>query len=171
LPASQTAFKRSIEWASKDDNTNLANHLNDNLDHMFVHLDNCRGKNLLPRNSALRCRYFTEGSPFLRLAPLKMEQLNFEPFVGLFHDVISPEEQDDLINLSTSRLEHRKVDSSSVEAEVPVNASDHVARIHQRIEDMTGLNLGESNPITVSNFGIGGQDFIHLDCEQPKVSL
>ncbi|XP_016926427.4 prolyl 4-hydroxylase subunit alpha-2 [Drosophila suzukii] len=168
LPASQAAFKKSMEWASRDDNTNLANHLNDNLDHMFVHLDNCRGKNLLPRNSALRCRYFTEGSPFLRLAPLKMEQLNFEPFVGLFHDVISPEEQDDLINLSTSRLEHRKVDSSSVEAEVPVNASDHVARIHQRIEDMTGLYLGESKPLTVSNFGIGGQDFIHLDCEQPK---
>jgi len=171
LPASQAAFKNSIEWASKDDNTNLANHLNDNLDHMFVHLDNCRGKNLLPRNSALRCRYFTEGSQFLRLAPLKMEQLNFEPFVGLFHDFISPEEQEDLINHSKSRLEHRNVDSSSVEAEVPVNASDHAARIHQRIEDMTGLNLGESKPLTVSNFGIGGQDFIHLDCEQPKVIL
>ncbi|XP_037732506.1 prolyl 4-hydroxylase subunit alpha-2 [Drosophila subpulchrella] len=168
LPASQAAFRKSIEWASKDDNTNLANHLNDNLEHMFVHLDNCRGKNLLPRNSTLRCRYFTEGSPYLRLAPLKMEQLNYEPFVGLFYDVISPEEQDDLINLSTSRLEHRKVDSSSVEAEVPVNASDHVARIHQRIEDMSGLYLAESEPLTVSNFGIGGQDFIHLDCEQPK---
>lgn len=51
------------------------------------------------------------------------------------------------------------------------NASDHVRRIHQRIEDITGFDLEESEPLTVSNYGIGGQDFIHLDCEQPKVSL
>ncbi|XP_016949690.1 prolyl 4-hydroxylase subunit alpha-2 [Drosophila biarmipes] len=168
LPASQDAFKKSIEWASKDDSTSLAKHLNDNLHHMFVHMDNCRGKNLIPRTSTLRCRYFTEGSPFLHLAPFKLEQLNFEPFVGLFHDVIALKEQQDLINLSKSRLEHRQADSSSVEAEVPMNASAHVARIHQRIEDMTGLDLAASKPLLVSNFGIGGQDFIHWDCKQPN---
>ncbi|XP_070073405.1 prolyl 4-hydroxylase subunit alpha-1 isoform X2 [Drosophila takahashii] len=168
LPASQAAFKKSIEWASKDDNSDLASHLKDNLAHMLVHLDNCRGKNPTPKNSALRCRYFTEGSLFLRLAPLKLEQLNVEPFIGLFHDVISTAEQEDLINLTKSRLEHKQVDLSSVEAEVAVNASDHVVRIHQRIEDMTGLNLAASEPLTVSNSGIGGQDFIHLDCKQPE---
>lgn len=171
LPASQAAFRDSIGWASKEDNTDLAKHLKDKLAHMFVHVDNCRGKNLLPSKSYLRCRYLRDGSPFLRMAPVKLEQLNIEPFVGLFHDAISPAEQKDLLHLTDSRLEHRKKDSSSVEAKVDTNASDHVRRIHQRIEDITGFDLEESEPLTVSNYGIGGQDFIHLDCEQPKVSL
>ncbi|XP_017083038.2 prolyl 4-hydroxylase subunit alpha-2 [Drosophila eugracilis] len=168
LPASQAALKKSVDWASKNDNTYLANHLVDNLSHMFVHLDNCRGKNLLPRKSSLRCRYFTEGSPFLGLAPLKLEQLNFEPFIGLFHNVISPAEQKDLLTITKSSLETRKLDRSSVEAEVQANATSNVERLHRRLEDMTGLNLEESEPLTVSNFGIGGQHFIHLDCKQPK---
>ncbi|XP_052858383.1 prolyl 4-hydroxylase subunit alpha-2 isoform X2 [Drosophila gunungcola] len=168
LPASQTALRKSIEWASKDDSTSLAKHLVDNLAHMLVHVDNCRGKNPLPRNSSLRCRYFSEGSPFLRLAPMKLEQLNLEPFIGLYHEVVSREEQQDLMYLTRSRLEHRQVDRSSAEAEVAANASDHVKRLHRRIEDMTGLDLKDSEPLTVFNYGIGGQQFIHMDCEQPK---
>ncbi|XP_017055756.1 prolyl 4-hydroxylase subunit alpha-2 isoform X2 [Drosophila ficusphila] len=163
LPASQDALKKSIEWASKDDNTSLADHLVDNLRHIFVHLDNCRGKNLLPKNSSLRCQYFTEGSPFLRLAPLKLEQLNLEPFIGLYHDVVSLEEQEDLIALTRSRFEQKQED-----AELDANASSHVKILHQRIEDMTGLELENSEPLTVSNFGIGGQQYIHFDCQQPK---
>ncbi|XP_033166680.1 prolyl 4-hydroxylase subunit alpha-1 [Drosophila mauritiana] len=168
FPASQAAFRKSIEWASKDDNTELAKHLKDNLAHMFVHVDNCRGKNLLPSKSSLRCRYFRGGSPFLRLAPVKLEQLNFEPFVGLFHDAISPAEQEDLLHLTDSRLEHTRKESSSVEAKVDTNASDHVRRMHQRIEDITGFEMEESEPLTVFNYGIGGQELIHLDCEQPE---
>ncbi|XP_032578168.1 prolyl 4-hydroxylase subunit alpha-1 [Drosophila sechellia] len=168
LPASQAAFRKSIEWASKDDNTELAKHLKDKLAHIFVHVDNCRGKNLLPNKSSLRCRYFRGGSPFLRLAPVKLEQLNFEPFVGLVHDAISQAEQEDLLHLTDSRLEHTRKESSSVEAKVDTNASDHVRRIHQRIEDITGFDMEESEPLIVSNYGIGGQELIHLDCEQPK---
>ncbi|EDW53289.1 GM12749 [Drosophila sechellia] len=170
LPASQAAFRKSIEWASKDDNTELAKHLKDKLAHIFVHVDNCRGKNLLPNKSSLRCRYFRGGSPFLRLAPVKLEQLNFEPFVGLVHDAISQAEQEDLLHLTDSRLEHTRKESSSVEAKVDTNASDHVRRIHQRIEDITGFDMEESEPLIVSNYGIGGQELIHLDCEQPKLS-
>lgn len=134
-----------------------------------MHVDNCRGRNLLPAKSFLRCRYFTEGSPFLRLAPFKFEQLNLEPFIGLYHDVISPTEQENLINLTRSRLKDRGTQDNFVEAAVETNAFGHVERLHRRIEDMTGLELGGSEPLMVSNFGIGGQHFIHLDCQQPKV--
>ncbi|EDV53286.2 prolyl 4-hydroxylase subunit alpha-2 isoform X1 [Drosophila erecta] len=168
LPASQAAFKESIGWASDGDNTDLAKHFIDNLAHKSVHVDNCRGKNLPPSKSSLRCRYFREGSPFLRLAALKLEQLNIEPFVGLFHDAILQAEQEDLLRLTESRLEHKKIESSRVEAKVDTNASDHVRRIHQRIEDITGFDLEGSEPLTVSNHGIGGQEAIHLDCGQPK---
>ncbi|XP_016987426.1 prolyl 4-hydroxylase subunit alpha-2 [Drosophila rhopaloa] len=168
LPASQAALKLSVACASKDDNTKLANHLIDNLAHMLVHVDNCRGKNPLSRNSSLRCSYFTESDPFLRLAPLKLEQLNHEPFIALYHDVVLKEEQEDLLYHTRSRLEQRQVDPAGVEAEVEANASDHVRRLHRRIEDMTGFDLEDSKPLTVFNYGIGGQQFIHLDCEQPK---
>ncbi|XP_043653026.1 prolyl 4-hydroxylase subunit alpha-1 isoform X2 [Drosophila teissieri] len=168
LPASRAAFKESIGWASKDDDSDLAKHWVNTIAHRLVHVDNCRGKNLPPSKSSLRCRYFREGSPFLRLAAVKLEQLNIEPFVGLFHDAISPAEQEDLLRLTKSRLEHRKADSSSVEGKVDTNASDHVRRIHQRIEDITGFDLEGSEPLKVSNYGIGGQESIHLDCEQPK---
>ncbi|XP_039232139.1 prolyl 4-hydroxylase subunit alpha-1 isoform X2 [Drosophila yakuba] len=168
LPASRAAFKKSMGWASMDDNTDLAKHLVNTIAERLVHVDNCRGKNLPPSKSFLRCRYFREGSPFLRWAALKLEQLNIEPFVGLFHDAISPAEQEDLLRLTETRLEHRKKDSYSVEANVDTNGSDHVRRIHQRIEDITGFDLEDSEPLTVSNYGIGGQESIHLDCEQPK---
>ncbi|XP_039494164.1 prolyl 4-hydroxylase subunit alpha-1 isoform X2 [Drosophila santomea] len=168
LPASRAAFKESIGWASVDDNTDLAKHLVNTIAHRLVHVDNCRGKNLPPSKSFLRCRYFREGSPFLRLAALKLEQLNIEPFIGLFHDAISPAEQEDLLRLTETRLEQKKKDSYSLEANVDTNASDYVRRIHQRIEDITGLDLEDSEPLTVSNFGIGGQESIHLDCEQPN---
>ncbi|KAH8382549.1 hypothetical protein KR009_004072 [Drosophila setifemur] len=163
LPASQNAFKKSVELSAKDEDNWLASHLTENLDHMFVHLENCRGKNPIPRKSHLRCRYFTEGSPFLQLAPFKLEQLNLEPFIGIFHDVITTKEQKDLINLSKSRLKLRQVEHSLKKAEVVANVP-----LNQRIEDISGLNLEESQSLTISHYGIGGQHFIHLDCEQPN---
>lgn len=133
---------------------------------MFIHLETCRGRNTVPKKSYLRCRYFTEGTPFLQLAPLKLEQLNLEPFVGIFHDVISIDEQKALINLTSDRLRLQNPHRAVMEAEVEMNASKHVERIHQRIEDMTGLDLAESPPLTILNYGIGGQHPMHLDCEQ-----
>ncbi|KAH8268312.1 hypothetical protein KR026_004711 [Drosophila bipectinata] len=166
LPESYVAFKKSLELASKHDNTWSAYHLLNNLAHMFIHLETCRGRNTTPNKSNLRCRYFTEGSPFLRLAPLKLEQLNVEPFIGIFHDVISKDEQEALINHTRNRLKQLNAHRAVMEAKVELNASKHVERIHQRIGDMTGLDLEESAPLSVQNYGIGGQHTIHLDCEQ-----
>ncbi|KAH8292333.1 hypothetical protein KR054_008514, partial [Drosophila jambulina] len=164
----QAAFKKSLEWASKEDDTWLARHLLENLAYNAVNVENCRGKNILPVKSFLRCRYLTDGSPFLRLAPFKLEQLSHEPFVGLYHDVISSEEQENLISLTQSRLADSGTYLNFVKAVVESSSSGHVERLHQRIEDMTGLELGESEPLMVSNFGIAGQHFIHLDCQEPK---
>ncbi|XP_017016808.1 prolyl 4-hydroxylase subunit alpha-1 isoform X2 [Drosophila kikkawai] len=168
LNGSQSAFKKLLEWASKEDDTWLVNHLLDNLRYIAVNVDNCRGKNIVPVKSVLRCRYLTEGSPFLRLAPFKLEQLSLEPFVGLYHDVISSAEREDLINLTQSRLENRGTHLNFVEAAVENNASGYVESLHRRIEDMTGLELGESEPLMVYNFGTLGQHFIHLDCQTPE---
>ncbi|XP_032312243.1 prolyl 4-hydroxylase subunit alpha-1 isoform X2 [Drosophila ananassae] len=163
---SHAAFKKSLELTAEDDHVWSVNHLANNLGHMFIHLETCRGRNTVPKKFYLRCRYFTEGDPFLQLAPLKLEQLNLDPFIGIFHDVISIGEQKNLINLTRNRLRLQNPQRAVMEAEVELNASKEVERIHRRIEDMTGLNLEESPPLTILNYGIGGQHPIHLDCEQ-----
>lgn len=48
-------------------------------------------------NKRLSCRYKTD-MPFLKLSPLKMEELNLEPLVALFHDVISDADIEFLID-------------------------------------------------------------------------
>lgn len=37
----------------------------------------------------LRCRYVTNRSAFLRIAPLKLEEANLQPYIVLYHDVMS----------------------------------------------------------------------------------
>lgn len=36
----------------------------------------------------LKCRYVTKNSPFLMIAPIKMEELSSDPYLVIFHDVI-----------------------------------------------------------------------------------
>lgn len=38
---------------------------------------------------SLKCRYLTETHPFLKLAPLKLEQLYLDPDVALLYDVMT----------------------------------------------------------------------------------
>lgn len=36
----------------------------------------------------LKCRYVTNKSPFLKIAPLKLEEANMKPYIVLYHDVL-----------------------------------------------------------------------------------
>lgn len=36
----------------------------------------------------LYCRYESKNSPFLRIAPLKLEILSFKPYIAIYHEVI-----------------------------------------------------------------------------------
>lgn len=38
--------------------------------------------------SKIHCRYTTNGIPFLRIGPLKMEECSQAPYIVLFHDVL-----------------------------------------------------------------------------------
>lgn len=42
--------------------------------------------------SRLRCRYVTNKSDFLKMAPFKLEQLNLDPIILLYHDVLGDSE-------------------------------------------------------------------------------
>lgn len=38
--------------------------------------------------SKLKCRYVTNKSPFLKIAPLKLEEASLSPYIVVYHDVI-----------------------------------------------------------------------------------
>lgn len=40
----------------------------------------------------LKCRYVTEISPFLTIAPLKLEEASLKPYIVVYHDVIYDDE-------------------------------------------------------------------------------
>ena len=40
------------------------------------------------RDSKLVCRYQHHSNPYLRLAPFKLEEINDEPFIVVFHEII-----------------------------------------------------------------------------------
>lgn len=46
----------------------------------------CRG--LFPKKSNLVCRYNSSTNAFLKLAPLKMEEISRDPYIVMFHEVI-----------------------------------------------------------------------------------
>lgn len=39
----------------------------------------------------LKCRYITENSPFLKIAPLKLEEASLKPYIVVYHDVYDKE--------------------------------------------------------------------------------
>ncbi|XP_041447574.1 prolyl 4-hydroxylase subunit alpha-2 [Drosophila obscura] len=173
LHGSHAAFTKAVELASEGEDVAIARHLADNLGHQFVHQRNCQGRSGLPVQSSLRCHYAAEGSAFLRLAPLRMEQLSLDPLVAIYHEVVSAAEQQDLMHLSRAQLKrHRGERYDNVRtfasAEVAENATPTVQRLHRRLEDITGLDLAASEPLRVLNYGIGGQYYIHEDCVQPQ---
>lgn len=56
----------------------------------------CRGEvSPSPKELApLRCRYQSHNSKFLKIAPLKLEEISLSPFIVLYHDVIYDKEID-----------------------------------------------------------------------------
>ncbi|KAI8119596.1 Prolyl 4-hydroxylase subunit alpha-2 [Lucilia cuprina] len=120
----------------------------------------------------LRCRYMTETNPFLRLAPIKLEEMNHDPLLVVFHDVISDQEIAIVKNLTT-RIRRAKIFSGNKSTVSEVRTSQFtfikvhkhpvLSVIDRRIEDMTNLNMKYSEDHQVANYGIGGHYGPHRD--------
>ncbi|XP_030371061.1 prolyl 4-hydroxylase subunit alpha-2-like [Scaptodrosophila lebanonensis] len=131
----------------------------------------CRGK--FPAHPKLYCKYNKTTTPFLRLAPLKMEVLSLDPYMTLYHDVISLREATEIKELATPILRPTTVDrnGSNVVSKVRTAkgvwfADDYkevIQRINERIADMTGFNLTNSEKIQVISYGVGGHYGVHGD--------
>ncbi|CRK98253.1 CLUMA_CG011615, isoform A [Clunio marinus] len=123
--------------------------------------------------SKLHCRYDTK-TPFLKLAPLKLEEANLDPFIAIYHDVMSDNEVDLFILNSRPTLSRASVfekDASAKVADIRVaklswqhdNNDKVFKRLTERVGDMSGLNMKTSEAWQTQNYGIGGHYEAHYD--------
>lgn len=125
----------------------------------------CRG--LFPKKSNLVCRYNSSTNAFLKLAPLKMEEISRDPYIVMFHEVISDKDIEEMKgeitemeNGWTSLGDPKEIVSRVYWIR---KESSFSKRINQRISDMTGFKLEEFPAIQLANFGVGGYFKPHYD--------
>lgn len=137
----------------------------------------CRGEaeRSVAETSKLKCRYVTNKSPFLKIAPLKLEEANLKPYIVIYHDVISEAEMELVKRLAKPRFRRATVQNYKTgELEVAnyrISKSawlkDHehpyIKAIGERVEDMTGLTMSTAEELQVVNYGIGGHYEPHFD--------
>lgn len=133
----------------------------------------CRGGFSTP--TRLHCVYNHTNSPFLRLAPLKTEIIALDPYMVLFHDVISPSEISQLQTMAKSQLKRATVVNNetgqssrtkfrtSKVAWFPDITNELTRRLNRRIVDMTRFDLLGSEMLQVMNYGLGGHYDKHFD--------
>lgn len=54
--------------------------------------------------SKLSCKYVTNNSPFLKIAPLKLEEAHLKPYIVIYHDVIYDNEIDLIKTMAKPRV-------------------------------------------------------------------
>ncbi|XP_037954286.1 prolyl 4-hydroxylase subunit alpha-1-like isoform X1 [Teleopsis dalmanni] len=134
----------------------------------------CRGEydDKMPQ---MYCTFNTTTTPFLRIAPLKMEIVQLDPYMVIYHDVISDKEIAILKHMAIPQLKRATVYSENSSKSVVVDrrtsqfawfydkTNDVTIRLNERITDMTGFNLVGSEMLQVMNYGLGGHYDTHYD--------
>ncbi|XP_058127570.1 prolyl 4-hydroxylase subunit alpha-1-like isoform X2 [Anopheles coustani] len=137
----------------------------------------CRGEQQPPieLRSRLVCRYTSNQSAFLRLAPLKLEEVYLRPYIVIYHEVMSDGEIERIKHYARPRFRRATVQNYKTgELEFAnyrisksawlKDAEDEMIRtISQRVEDMTGLTMETAEELQVVNYGIGGHYEPHFD--------
>lgn len=143
----------------------------------------CRGE-LKPKPSEIRelkCRYVTNNVPFLRIGPLKMEEVFKDPMIVVYHDAMYDSEIEFIKRMARPRFKRSTVRNSATgELETASNclsksawirSEEHpiIRSVVQRTADMTGLDMTSAEGLKVLNYGIGGYYSPHYDF--PQVSF
>lgn len=130
----------------------------------------CRGE-LKPDDeflSKLYCSYVDNNVPFLKIAPLKLELISYDPYIVVYHQVAFDSEIDVLKRMAKPRFRRATVQNHKTgELEVAayrisksawLKDEDHevVRTMVQRVVDMTGLTMDTAEELQVVNYGIGG---------------
>ncbi|KAH8239071.1 hypothetical protein KR032_000457 [Drosophila birchii] len=128
----------------------------------------CRGQ--FRQKTRLTCSYNFTTTPFLQLAPLKMEEINRNPYIVMYHDVLYDSE------IKALKGQSHGLRNGFADAKNGTMIRDIVARhgwwsekspirkrINQRIIDMTGLNISLTENIQIANYGLGTYFKPHFD--------
>ncbi|XP_037721225.1 prolyl 4-hydroxylase subunit alpha-1 [Drosophila subpulchrella] len=138
----------------------------------------CRGEWPKKSSPELICRYNRDTSAFLNLAPLKMEFLNMQPLVVMYHDVLYESEFKSLrdiaiLNATMSdgltyvdfdkngkpKPQDRVVKMITFQGTTP----SATLSINRRIADMSGLEMQENMALFLTNYGLGSHFGKHVD--------
>ncbi|XP_017030933.2 prolyl 4-hydroxylase subunit alpha-1 [Drosophila kikkawai] len=128
----------------------------------------CHGE--FQSKSRLTCSYNHTTTPFLRLAPLKMEEVSRNPYIVMYHDVLYDSEievlkgQSDGFSNGFADEKNGSIIRDIVARHVWWSEESPIReRINQRIIDMTGLNISITEKIQVANYGLGTYFKPHFD--------
>ncbi|KAH8328021.1 hypothetical protein KR067_003073, partial [Drosophila pandora] len=156
----KVVYSLLTQW--KQESHNVTNSTEPSL---IAHYTGCR--NQFPKQNNLVCRYNATTTPFLKLAPLKLEEVSLDPYIVLYHNVISDREIeemkgliDEMDNGWTDLNESREIVSRLVWL---TKESRFRKRLNLRIRDITGFNVDEIRGLQIANFGVGGQFKPHYD--------
>ncbi|XP_074467089.1 prolyl 4-hydroxylase subunit alpha-2 isoform X5 [Sebastes fasciatus] len=139
----------------------------------------CRGEGLQmneARRSRLFCRWQDgKRNSRLLLKPMKEEDEWDSPHIVRYLEVLSHEETEKIKKLAKPRLARATVRDPKTGVLTTANyrvsksawlEEEHdpvVARVNQRIEDITGLTVDTAELLQVANYGVGGQYEPHYD--------
>lgn len=137
----------------------------------------CRGdlRQTPAQQRDLVCKYVTNNVPFLKIAPLKLEEANKSPYIVIYHEVMYDKEIELVKSLARPRFRRATVQNSvtgkletahyrvSKSAWLKTEEHKYIENIVQRTEDMTGLDMLAAEELQVVNYGIGGHYEPHYD--------
>lgn len=64
----------------------------------------CRGDSKSKSNTPFRCRYVTNKSAFLKIAPLKLEEISLDPYIVLYHEAMYEKEIEVIKNIAKQKV-------------------------------------------------------------------
>ncbi|RUS89704.1 hypothetical protein EGW08_002522 [Elysia chlorotica] len=137
----------------------------------------CRGEDTMPIKDAhrLTCRYVTNGHPLLILQPAKEEEMHLDPWIVVYHDIMSDAEIRQIKRLATPRLNRATVQNSktgeletahyriSKSAWLKGEEDPVIEKINNRMQAVTGLDLSTAEELQIANYGLGGHYEPHYD--------
>ncbi|KAI5706758.1 hypothetical protein M8J76_008825 [Diaphorina citri] len=145
-----------------------------------------KGERSIKLLSTLKCYYLRHGrSLYLLIAPAKVEQLNVDPEILLFHDILTDNQIERITHAAVPHMERSQVqetsslkDNSEVQfepepevskirlthqADVPANLTKEMHDLQYFTEDVTGLNKAGFEHFSVNIYGVGGYYIYHTD--------
>jgi len=145
---------------------------------MYIQL--CRSIDLRPPKTTkdLYCKYETRGK--VPYGPRKVEIVNFDPYIAVLHEFITPSEINEFIKTASPKLKRSSMLGKGIngngsmtdyriseqtwltEKMAPLGPGKVTARIEDYL-DLMATSTRDSELYQVANYGIAGQYDVHID--------